>query len=83
MRPGEDEDVRSESGPPEPWRRRAFSYVYVLRSLKEPDRIRGLDKRSSPAATRKAWQSIFQNRTEGRYAPAGSLYSPELISVIG
>jgi predicted GIY-YIG superfamily endonuclease len=39
MRRGEDEDVRSESGPPEPWRRRAFSYVYVLRSLKEPAQI--------------------------------------------
>src|ERR1700731_548552 len=25
----------------------------------------------------------FQKSTEGRYAPAGSLYNPELISVIG
>ena len=24
-------EARSESGPPERWRRRAFSYVYVLR----------------------------------------------------
>jgi putative endonuclease len=39
MRPGDDEEGRSESGPPEPWRRRAFSYVYVLRSLNEPGRI--------------------------------------------
>jgi putative endonuclease len=29
----------SESGPPEPWRRRAYSYAYVLRAINEPDRI--------------------------------------------
>ena len=34
-----DEEGRSESGPPEPWRRRAFFYVYVLRAIKEPQRI--------------------------------------------
>ena len=36
MEEGGLQDGRRESGPPEPWRRRAFSYVYVLRSLKEP-----------------------------------------------
>ena len=39
MKEGSHHDGRSESDPPEPWRRRAFSYVYVLRSLKEPERI--------------------------------------------
>jgi putative endonuclease len=33
------EEGRSESGPPEPWRRRALSYVYILRSLRDSQRI--------------------------------------------
>jgi putative endonuclease len=39
MKEPENQDGRSESGPPEPWRRRAFTYVYVLRSIGEPRRI--------------------------------------------
>jgi putative endonuclease len=39
MEEPEKQDGRSESGPPKPWRRRAFAYVYVLRSLNECDRI--------------------------------------------
>ena len=39
MTPDDCEEGRSESGPPEPWRRRAFFYVYVLRAIKEPERI--------------------------------------------
>jgi putative endonuclease len=39
MKGRENRDGRSESGPPEPWRRRAFSYAYVLRAFEEPNRI--------------------------------------------
>ena len=39
MTPDDNVEGRSESGPPEPWRRRAFFYVYVLRAIKEPERI--------------------------------------------
>ena len=36
---GNPEDLPTGSQAPEPWRRRAFSYVYVLRALNTPDRI--------------------------------------------
>ncbi len=39
MKGPENRDGRSESGPPEPWRRRAFSYAYVLRAINEPEQI--------------------------------------------
>ena len=39
MKRPENRNGRSESGPPEPWRRRAFSYAYVLRAINEPDQI--------------------------------------------
>ena len=39
MTPDDDREGRSESGPPEPWRRRAFFYVYILHAIKEPERI--------------------------------------------
>ncbi len=39
MTPDDREEGRGESGPPEPWRRRAFFYVYVLRAIQEPELV--------------------------------------------